>query len=183
MSHVGSKVPIKAAIAAASFTCRSTFAASSRATSSHRLPISTPITLLPSMPTSIMLVGSGPRTRLYPGVEPLLPFVFRTAETPAGLQISTVVKTFRDLEVPPVAAFLGRRRRHTIRDRHGPGRSRVCTAPLRCAPCCGAPGTRPPRRAQCASLIAPYETGGACHCAAAGAGSTKSLKRSRSTVF
>src|SRR5437773_5057324 len=90
MSHVGSKVPIKAAIAAASFTCRSTFAASSRATSSHRLPISTPITLLPSMPTSIMLVGSGPRTRLYPGVEPLLPFVFRTAETPAGLQISTV---------------------------------------------------------------------------------------------
>jgi len=62
-----------------------------------------------------MLVGSGPRTRLYPGVEPLLPFVFRTAETPAGLQISTVVKTFRDLEVPPVAAFLGRRRRHTIR--------------------------------------------------------------------
>src|SRR5947199_3847176 len=101
-----------------------------RATSSHRLPISTPITLLPSMPTSIMLVGSGPRTRLYPGVEPLLPFVFRTAETPAGLQISTVVKTFRDLEVPPVAAFLGRRRRHTTRDRPSPWRSRISGVPL-----------------------------------------------------
>ena len=34
----------------------------SRATSSQRLPISTPITRLPSMPTSVMLAGSGPST-------------------------------------------------------------------------------------------------------------------------
>jgi hypothetical protein len=38
---------------------------------------------------------------LYTGVEPSLPFVFRTTEMPAGLQISTVVETFRDREVPP----------------------------------------------------------------------------------
>jgi len=38
---------------------------------------------------------------LYTGLEPHLPFVFRTAEKPAGLQICAVVETFRDLEVPP----------------------------------------------------------------------------------
>jgi hypothetical protein len=38
---------------------------------------------------------------LYTGIEPHLPFVFRTAKTPAGLQISTVFETFRDHEVPP----------------------------------------------------------------------------------
>jgi hypothetical protein len=38
---------------------------------------------------------------LHTGVEPFLPFVFRTAKKPAGLQICTVVQTFRDLEVPP----------------------------------------------------------------------------------
>jgi hypothetical protein len=38
---------------------------------------------------------------LYTGFEPFLPFVFRTAEAPAGLQISTIVEIFRDLEVPP----------------------------------------------------------------------------------
>jgi hypothetical protein len=42
---------------------------------------------------------------LYTGIEPFLPFVFRTAETPAGLKISTVVKTFRDREVPPALPF------------------------------------------------------------------------------
>jgi hypothetical protein len=41
---------------------------------------------------------------LYAGDEPLLPFVLRTAKKPAGLQISTVVETFRDLEVPPASS-------------------------------------------------------------------------------
>ena len=50
-----------------------------------------------------MLVGSGTSTGLYTGVEPLLPFVLRTAKKPAGLQICTVVETFRDLEVPPAS--------------------------------------------------------------------------------
>jgi hypothetical protein len=50
------------------------------------------------------------------GREPSLPFVFRTAKKLAGLQISTVVKTFRDREVPPAAPNLARRQ-HAIRDR------------------------------------------------------------------
>src|SRR5262249_31657106 len=98
--------------------------ASSRATSSQRLPISTPITRLPSMPTSIMLVGSGPSTRLCTGLEPHLPFVFRTAEKPAGLQLSTVVETFRDLEVPPALPSWGDRANTqpgTATGRNGPG--------------------------------------------------------------
>jgi hypothetical protein len=44
---------------------------SSYATSSHRLPISTPITLLPFIPTSVILVGSGPSTGLYTGESPI----------------------------------------------------------------------------------------------------------------
>jgi hypothetical protein len=52
---------------------------------------------------------------LYAGVAHL-PFVFRTAKTPAGLQISTVSETFRDFEVPPAAPSTKARRERTIRD-------------------------------------------------------------------
>jgi len=59
--------------------------------------------------------------------------VFRTAKKPAGLQICTVDKTFRDHEVPPAPPYFGRSRQHATRDpgytrsEEKPG-SRVCTA-------------------------------------------------------
>src|SRR5438105_6940899 len=133
MSLLASNVATNAAIAAGSFGWRSTSAAPSRATSTQRLPISTPITLLPSIPTSIMLVGSGPSTRLYAGVAPSTVRVPDRRKKPAGVQISTVVETFRDLEVPPALPFCRGRDQHTIRDRdklragRGPG---FCTVPV-----------------------------------------------------
>jgi len=53
---------------------------------------------------------------LHTGFEPPLPFVFRTAKKPAGLQICTVDKTFRDHEVPPAPPYFGRSRQHATRD-------------------------------------------------------------------
>src|SRR5215218_9994049 len=75
-----------------------------------------PITLLPSMPTSIILGRSGASTGLHTGFEPLLPFVFRTAKKPAGLQISTVVKDLPGPRGPAGASFSRRPRQHAIRD-------------------------------------------------------------------
>ena len=59
-------------------------------------------------------------------------------QKPAGLQISTVVETLRDLEVPPALPSVEGRDQHTIRDRERHG---VCAVPgsaahhfvLRCA--------------------------------------------------
>src|ERR1041385_8902933 len=101
MSCSGSSVLIRLAMPLASLEQRFTRAASSYATSSHRLPISMPITLLLSIPTSVMLVGSGRHDLIAYG--PRAPSTVRVPvpKTTAGLQIGTVVEPFRGHEVPP----------------------------------------------------------------------------------
>src|SRR5947209_8218752 len=118
MSRAGSSFSIKAAIPAASLLYRCTLPASSHATSSHDLPISTPITRLSSMLTSLIL-GKGPERALdcIRANSPL----YRSCpdpETPAGPQICTIVKIYRDREVPPASHLpSGRRQQHASRDR------------------------------------------------------------------
>src|SRR6266581_6661648 len=107
MSHSGSRLRTNRVTSTASLLCRSPLLVPSRATSNIRLPTSMPTTSRPLLfiPTSIMLIGSGPSTGLHTGEK--APSTVRAPDPrkPAGLQISTVVKTLRGHEVPPAPPY------------------------------------------------------------------------------
>ena len=72
--------------------------------------------------------------------------MFRTVKKPAGLGISTVVKTFRDLEVPPALPSYedgAKVEPGTVTDRNGPGSAAHQRRRLRLRRN-AAPGTRGP---------------------------------------
>src|ERR1700674_5765619 len=107
MSRSGSRLRTNRAISTASLLYRSPALTPSRATSNIRLPTSIPITLRPLqlIPTSIMLIGSGPSTGLHTGAKPLLPFVLRTQESRRASRSARPQKALRGHEVPPAPSY------------------------------------------------------------------------------